>query len=320
MTTPDHIDEGLFPVADAKPQPTNLLRDNFVEPPFSVLERRSGSWIEEDRKWRALGIESEIGRDDGLTFNMGMDFMHSQRHLESAQQASRTSVFSPHLCRTAYASYSGPGHRVLDPFAGGSVRGIVAGAMGRAYTGIELRPEQVEANRAQAWIVGDGIEPRWIVGDSATVLPELAEDHTFEADMIFSCPPYAHLEKYSDDPADLSTMSYPDFLDAYRGIIRDSVALLRPNRFAAWVVSEVRGKDGSYLGLVPDTIRAFRDAGMKFHNDQVLLTPIGTAAVRARKQWETSRKAARVHEYMLVFVKGDARKATAAAMGEADDD
>ena len=39
---------------------------------------------------------------------------------------------------------------VLDPFAGGSVRGIVASQLGRGYLGIELAAEQVEANRAAA--------------------------------------------------------------------------------------------------------------------------------------------------------------------------
>lgn len=320
MNNNDNLDEGLFDIAEARPQASNLLRSRYQEPPFTVLDRRGGEWQERDRKWKALGIQSEVGRDEGLTFNMGMDFMHDQKHLESAQQASRTSVFSPTLCELVYRWYSSPGQRVIDPFAGGSVRGIVAGAMGRDYTGVELRAEQVVANEAQAWIVGGGIEPRWIAGDSAVVLPDLAEDHTYEADLVFSCPPYAFLEKYSDDPGDLSAMSYPDFLDAYRGIIRDAVALLRPNRFAAWVVGEVRekGGDGSCVGLVPDTIQAFRDAGCELYNDHIILTPIGTAAVRTPRQFDASRKAGRVHEYLLVFVKGDARKATEAAKAEVE--
>jgi tRNA G10 N-methylase Trm11 len=39
---------------------------------------------------------------------------------------------------------------VLDPFAGGSVRGVVAAHLGYKYTGIELRKEQVKANEKQA--------------------------------------------------------------------------------------------------------------------------------------------------------------------------
>lgn len=310
-------DEGLFDAI--KPNASNLLRERYGVPPFTVLDRRNGDWQDRDNRWKALGIESEVGREEGLTFNMGMDFMHSQRHLASAQQAPRTSVFSPTLCELVYRWYTAPGQRILDPFAGGSVRGVVAGAMARDYTGVELRAEQVEANRQQAWLAGD-VEPSWVHGDSANILDLMGPD--YEADLVFSCPPYAFLEKYSDDPADLSNMKYPDFRDVYRGIIRDAVSMLRPNRFAAWVVGEVRekGGDGSCVGLVPDTIQAFRDAGCELYNDCVILTPIGTAAVRTPKQFDASRKAGRVHEYLLVFVKGDARKATEAVRGELADD
>ncbi|MCY4726729.1 hypothetical protein NYO98_10605 [Nocardioides sp. STR2] len=312
-TADPFADEGLF---DMKPKASNLLRERYTEPPFSVLDRKGKAWQRRDKKWRALGIESELGRDDGLTFNMRMDFMHDQRHLRSAQESSQTSIFSPTLCELVYRWYSAPGHRVLDPFAGGSVRGVVAGAMARNYTGVELRAQQVEANRQQADIAGD-VVPSWIAGDSAEVVPGLVADG-YESDLVFSCPPYAYLEKYSDDPGDLSNMPYGDFLDAYRGIIRDACETLADNRFAAWVVGEVRekGGDGSCVGLVPDTIRAFQDAGLDLYNDHILLTPIGTAAVRTPRQFDASRKAGRIHEYLLVFVKGDAKKATIAANGD----
>ena len=57
---------------------------------------------------------------------------------------------------------------MLDPFAGGSVRGIVASQLGRAYVGIELRAEQVAANQAQA-ALGAGSAPQWITGDSRDI-------------------------------------------------------------------------------------------------------------------------------------------------------
>ncbi|MFT4288141.1 hypothetical protein [Nocardioides sp.] len=305
-------DGGLF---DMTPQASNLLRERYTEPPFTVLDRRGTAWLARDRKWKSLGIRSEEGRDV-KTYNMGMSYVRPDgKPIGNDETTPQTSTFSPTLCELVYRWYSAPGHRVLDPFAGGSVRGVVAGAMARDYLGVELRAEQVEANGEQAHIAGD-VLPRWVAGDSAAVLPSLAPD--YEADLIFSCPPYAFLEKYSDDPADLSNMTYSDFLDAYRGIIRSAVDLLRPDRFAAWVVGEVRekGGDGSCIGLVPDTIRAFQDAGADLYNDHILLTPIGTAAVRTPKQFDASRKAGRVHEYLLVFVKGDARAATKAAAAE----
>src|SRR5574337_294332 len=69
---------------------------------------------------------------------------------EDEATASGTSIFDPVLCEIAYRWFSPPGGTVLGPFAGGSVRGIVAAKLGRQYIGGELRPEQVEANRAQA--------------------------------------------------------------------------------------------------------------------------------------------------------------------------
>jgi hypothetical protein len=43
---------------------------------------------------------------------------------------SGTSIFDPVLCELAYAWFSPPGGIVLDPFAGGSVRGMVASKLG----------------------------------------------------------------------------------------------------------------------------------------------------------------------------------------------
>lgn len=304
----DILDGGLFQVTA---EPTQFLRDRFGLPPFSVISRRDGAVQDRDRKWRALGIESEVGRDDGLTFNMGMDYMTSNAHLVSAQEASRTSIFSPTVTEFVYRNFSIPGSEILDPFAGGSVRGVVASALERAYTGIELRPEQVAANRKQTHLAGvDKPIPTWIEGDSADIRELVEYPDGGGADLIFSCPPYAYLEEYSDDPRDLSAMPYPAFRRVYRRIIAETCALLADDRFAVWVVGEVRDrKDGTLLGLMPDTVAAFEAAGLRYYNDNVLLTPIGTAAVRTPKQWTASRKAGRVHEYMLIFVKGDPKRA-----------
>lgn len=80
--------------------------------------------------------------------------------------AAGVSIFDPVLTELAYRWFSPPGGHVLDPFAGGSVRGIVASALGRPYTGVELRPEQVAANQAQA----DTIVPR-LGGPAPTPAP-----------------------------------------------------------------------------------------------------------------------------------------------------
>jgi len=143
-------------------------------------------------------------------------------------------------------------------------------------------------------------------------------------DFVFSCPPYADLEKYSDDERDLSTMSYDDFLEAYRAIIAAACARLREDRFACFVVGDLRaGKHGAYRGFVCDTVAAFRDAGLIFYNDAVLVTMVGSLALRVGRQFSGYRKLGKTHQNVLVFCKGDPGAATEAVgdveFGEVDE-
>lgn len=157
--------------------------------------------------------------------------------------------------------------------------------------------------------------PRWVTGDSREADDLLPKGETY--DLVFSCPPYADLEVYSDDPADLSAMPYDDFLEAYRQIIATACARLRDDRFAVWVIGEVRDRRGEYRGLVPDTIAAFRDAGLSFYNEAILVTPVGSLPIRAGRQFSAGRKMGKTHQNVLVFCKGDPR-AAADACGVVD--
>ena len=226
---------------------------------------------------------------------------------------SGTSIFDPVLCELAYRWFSPAGGTVLDPFAGGSVRGIVASHCGRQYIGMDLRAEQIEANRAQADVARDP-QPVWHCGDSLTIDKVCAD---VDADFIFSCPPYADLEVYSDDPADLSTMSYEDFRAVYFEIIAKACSRLKENRFACFVVGDVRDKKGNYYNFVGDTVEAFKAAGLHFYNEAILVTCVGSLPIRAGKQFSSGRKLGKTHQNVLVFVKGDGKKA-AEACGECD--
>jgi hypothetical protein len=230
-------------------------------------------------------------------------------------QSSGTSVFDPVLCELAYRWFCPPAGTILDPFAGGSVRGIVAHKVGRRYTGIDLSARQVTANREQAAAITAGDPPVWHAGDARDVERLTAESAPF--DFLFSCPPYADLEVYSDDPRDLSTLAYPDFVVQYRQIIAASVSLLAEDRFACFVVGDVRAPDGLYRNFVSDTITAFHDAGARLYNDAILVTSLGSLPIRVGRQFEAARKLGKTHQNVLVFVKGDARNATE-AVGRVD--
>ena len=377
-------------------QGRQTLAERFLVPPFSVLDARQGYWQDRKRAWLALGIQSELGRGEGITWGdspeMTAESLNYYRNRKvspggaprpaarlvnghtvrgdgkgngllgfseqarthykgntlgaippnerdrmsrsgsyagrlnalqatgnsravddgtagNASEQTGTSIFDPVLCELAYTWFCPPAGSVLDPFAGGSVRGIVAAQLGRHYTGIDLSPAQLEANRAQAVDIAATPGPRWILGDAREVTALAPGAY----DLLFTCPPYYDLEVYSDDPADLSTAAdYTAFLAAYRAILRDALALLKPDRFACITVGDVRDKAGIYRNFVSDTIAAFQDAGAKLYNEAILVTACGSLPIRAAKQFSSGRKLGKTHQNVLVFVKGDPAKATKA--------
>lgn len=463
------------------------VSERFGFPPFSILDSRSGEWQDRKRAWTSLGIKSEIGRDASLTYAIPLrkydgERMEEEYYSEEAQ-AKNTSIFDPVLTELAYRWWSPRGGLVLDPFAGGSVRGIVASILGRRYWGCDLRADQIAANEEQAdeilgatvpitvsaamlrqrfqvcepgyirstckgrccesadglkvtvhpseaakyrekgaeirdgffvadengrcpfkteeglcgthedkplgcrfspftlnkndvlivrnryrclgcysgegavpayrahrWslaeivgekeadridahleaggddlvveiparihavlrdndaakgtAVGASTRPVWVAGDSAERLADAPE-----ADFVFSCPPYGDLEVYSDDPADLSNMEWDRFREAYRDIVRKSVEALRPDSFAAFVVGDFRDPKGRYRNFPAETISAFLDAGASLYNEAVLVNMVASASMRVNRQFSASRKLAKTHQNVLVFVKGDGRRA-----------
>lgn len=282
-----------------------VLSRRFEFPPFSVLDARSGDWQDRKRAWVSCGIKGEIGRAENLTIQgqaASFDYYRVKEGTRTTTDTQGTSIFDPVLTELCYRWFCRPGGTIVDPFAGGSVRGIVAGLLGFEYHGIELREEQVCANVEQKRVICYDKPVRWICGDS---IEQLA--YAPEADFVFSCPPYGNLERYSENPLDLSTMDdYPTFLAAYKRIILRCTERLLPGRLAAFVVGDFRDKKtGNYRGFVADTVNAFRECGMSLYNDAVVVTPCGSLPIRVSGQFEKGRKLGKTHQNLLVFVKGE---------------
>ena len=271
--------------ADARTFGQDLMRGEHVV--GAVKQTASGSGL-------ATGVTSHAYRKPGA---------------DAEPSSSGTSIFDPVLCELAYRWFCPPGGLILDPFAGGSVRGIVASILGRRYVGIDLSARQIAANRTQAAAICTDPAPIWHEGDSHDIA-DLAPGT--EADFVFSCPPYADLERYSDDRRDLSTMDYPAFRVGLGAIIAATCRMLKPDRFACFVVGDVRDKKGLYLGFPWHTIAAFDAAGLRLYNEAVLVTAAGSLPIRAGKQFTSGRKLGKTHQNVLIFVKGDPIKATKA--------
>ncbi|EFB63113.1 ParB-like protein [Lactobacillus gasseri 224-1] len=194
----------------------DALTNDFMVPPFSVLDTRQGNWQDRKREWLDLGIKSELGRKGDLTFAKSINI----------EGSSGTSVFDPVLTEIIYKWFIPYANaNIYDPFAGGSVRGIVAATLGHHYTGIDLRKEQIDANYQNAKEIGTNIDLiNWYVDDSQNA-DKYVKDNT--QDLIIACPPYLDLEVYSDDPKDLSTMSDDEFDNIYQKILQNAVKNLK---------------------------------------------------------------------------------------------
>lgn len=312
------------------------LRERFVVPPFSVLDTRQGYWQERKRKWLDLGIKSDESRKnlkaegsfagsvpryytykEDAERKLGRELTHKEfaecylpeyfadSSLEYTDNGAILSVFDPVLCEVMYRWFCVNGGQIFDPFAGGSVRGIVAGMLGYGYLGIDLRKEQVEANERQKREIAPNADIQWITGNSINT-SEICGG--IKADFVFSCPPYFDLEVYSDDEEDLSNMEWDKFREQYGEIIRQSVSVLKDDSFACFVVGEVRDKKtGYYRKLINETVNAFERAGAAFYNELILVNVAGSLPIRAATTFK-SRKIGKCHQNVLVFYKGDVSK------------
>lgn len=302
------------------PKKAGILARRWGVPPLSVLRSQSGEWQKRKNEWLSLGIQSELGRsalyakkNSKLADRVGL--MHILRTGTSSagyipnldkkeDRISMISTFDPFLCELMYRWFCPANGIILDPFAGGSVRGIVANALGYNYHGIELSEEQVKANRVQAQDIIPESKPTWVMGDSLEKVSEAPV-----SDFIFSCPPYSDMEVYSELHEDLSTMSYVKFLDVLAKIVHRCYLKLRDNRFACFVVGDFRNKKGNLTNFVADTIQTFLSAGFKLHNELILVLPIASVAIRAHNQFDISRSIGKTHQTVLIFVKGDQKQA-----------
>ncbi|HEY9440198.1 MAG TPA: class I SAM-dependent methyltransferase [Streptomyces sp.] len=297
-------EHGVWHAADPSQYPPMDVHGTL---PWSVLDAASPRWRERVTWWRDHGVDDTSPRAHA----QGM--IATGRHGRISGGVSR---FDPHLAEVCYRWFCPPGGHVLDPFAGGPVRGLVAGHLGMPYTGVDLSAAQTAANRARAadWELA-GLSAGgtvWIDGDAADVLPRLDGRY----DYLLTCPPYHNREKYSDDPRDLSAMRWGVFVDALRGIVAAAVDRVKPDRFLTCVISDVRDHKGHLRGLPGVTAQAFQDAGAHLINEQMLVTPAGLLAKTMRPAWEAARTTTRRHQLVFTFVKGDRRRAAAAVQGD----
>jgi len=279
------------------PKSENNLYSKYIIPPYSIFDTKSKEWKDRKKLLDDYFGGSLVGRKERLAY--------TNPNWKVREDDTGTSQFDSLLCEIVYKWFGFDNCKVYDPFAGGHIRGLMAAKLGYRYFGIDLNKEQIEENKKIAEEIKFKGKVKWVVDDSLNVDNYIKEDKI--VDLIFSCPPYADLEKYTDDKRDLSNMEYKYFKIVYSEIIKRACKKLKDDSFVVFVVSDARGKDGLYYGIVKDTILAFEKVGLKLYNEIILLNNIGTAAMRASNTF-SFRKVVRLHQNVLVFYKGDIKR------------
>jgi DNA modification methylase len=268
------------------------LQEDYIIPPFSIFDTKQDYWKERKAEWVKKIGNSGNGRDEDLLGD----------GLDKLADIGGTSIFDPVLTEVLYTWYASKGSLIIDPFAGGSTRGLVASMLGHSYIGTDVRKEQVDANVQQAKVLGES-KAKWILDDGKNLEKHVQKG---EADMLLTCPPYYDLEVYSDQKDDISNLpTYADFKAEYTYILNRTHNLLKDGAIAVIVVGNVRDKKtGELHNLVGDTISIMQQAGFKYHNEIILATAVGTAAIRARNTFKKDGKVVKTHQNILFFGKG----------------
>lgn len=305
---------------------TPSLNDRFVVPPFSILDTRKGYWQARKKMWRELIGDMGESRNDTLITSPEIKYkdlyQRTRKHREELgvsfkeyldkyvpddvkeREASKVlsagvSLLDPVMAEIICRWFGQENCKTFDCFAGDSVFGYVSAYLGNEFVGIELRPEQAKLNNERV----EGMAARYINDDGQNVAQHIAPD---SQDLLFSCPPYFDLEKYSDLENDASNQdSYEDFIKILENAFKVAVGCLKDNRFAVIVVGDVRDKhSGFYYDFCGDIKRIFKEAGMLLYNEIILVETGASTALRAGRYME-SRKVAKMHQNILVFYKGN---------------
>ena len=293
--TPTHEDGALF--------------RRFVVPPFSIFDTRQGYWRNRKSAWLSHRLDPGRGRQGE---GHGGQAIFDRGAYGTMGGLPDVSIGDPVLAEVMFRWYCPPGGRVLDPFAGGPTWAFVAAVLGLEFVGIELNADQIAVNVEQLSTFDLPAMPEYIEGDCREMIGlRMVEPESF--DFAITSPPYYNLERYGGGEADLSEApSYDGFLDMYEAAMTATAAALKPDRFAVFMVGDVRGSDGLYYGFVADTIRLMDAAGLHLYNDAILLTQSGSLPARVSASFDSGRKLGKHHQNILIAVKGEPRAAVEA--------
>jgi len=215
------------------------------------------------------------------------------------------SEFHPILAERIIKFWSEKGDHIVDPFSGRITRATVSLALGRSYEGYEIGPKTHKLTLERMKPIIEAIRrirgsvPEFKLWNDDGCLLKHTPDQS--ADFVFTCPPYWRAERYEPVRGQLSEMTYEQFLDMIRLNAQNVWRVLKWNKFAVYVVGDVR-ISGKFYPLHSDFANIFVEEGFELWDIivNVLISPTAwMSATRCAEKKYTHK----IHEYILVFKK-----------------
>jgi len=200
---------------------------------------------------------------------------------------------------------SAPNELVVHPFAGGGTVAVECALRQRRSVNIDINPnalavarKKLDALNGSLFEPPPAVEQQRLILADARCLPLRSES----ADAVITDIPYAYMVRYSDLPADLSTIEdYDQFLCELGHALDEIRRVLKPERYVAIFVADYRiARSRVVLPLHADVIGLMQERGFDLFDLYVwryyrsgAFRPFGAKPYQAMN----------VHSYILVFHK-----------------
>jgi hypothetical protein len=209
------------------------------------------------------------------------------------------SIMAAELVEFFVKYYAKPGDLYLDPFMGQGVRMQVAHRLGLHYVGTDVSEEFFRYVDAVRKKIDDGttrIETYLADARDPHMVPDGAGDFSFHS------PPYWDIEYYGDEPGQLGSGTYDEFLAGMEQVAKAWLPKFRQGAFHVVNVNDFR-REGRFYAYHSDTIVMFKQAGWRLHDTWIVDGLIAGLPRAFAVDKNSHRIAPKVHEYALVFCK-----------------
>jgi len=151
--------------------------------------------------------------------------------------------FIPQVAEQLIKRYSKTGDIVVDPFVGSGTSIAVGLRNGRKVIANDIQADNIDTLSAnyEQFIpehLAMGKHDAAEIGYMRFVDDALDAWESNFADLFILHPPYRDIIKYSDNPMEMSQMSYDEYMIAFSNVVKASYGLLRPGRFCALIIGD----------------------------------------------------------------------------------